>query len=87
MGARNSDMDEAQRVKEIKIHYRYFRKVVAYPKGAVVHHGDCDFYSSAQICTCGLLKDLSILGAKTASKLYEKFEEDIYFHEQSLKGL
>ena len=79
-------MDEKKRVKELKIHYRYFRKVTAYPEGAIVHHGDCDFYSSSQVCTCGLLKDLNALG-KSAKKLYENFEEDYYFHVKSLEGM
>ena len=36
---------------------RYFRQVIAFPDGAVVHDGDCHVFSW-KICTCGLLHSL-----------------------------
>ncbi len=42
------------------IHTRYFRKVMAHPVGAIVHDGDCNFFSR-DICTCGLLHELTWL--------------------------
>ena len=36
---------------------RYFRDVMAFPEGAVVHDGDCRVFSYG-VCTCGLLHTL-----------------------------
>lgn len=61
---------QIQRIKD-----RYFRKVIAYPKGAIVHYGDCSIYS-IQICNCGLLADLNWLPDGLAVQLYPNFWKD-----------
>jgi hypothetical protein len=44
---------------------RYFRKTIGYPKGILVHFGDCAIYS-CYVCDCGLVRDLkSILCSMT----------------------
>lgn len=50
---------------------RYFRSVIAYPEGAVVHYADCGIYSM-NICTCGLLKDL-VIDTENVESIYPKF--------------
>jgi hypothetical protein len=58
---------------EKRIKQRYFRKVMAYPEGAIVHHGDCMFFSEKKICTCGLHHDLSPLNEEITQRLYPDF--------------
>lgn len=53
-----------------KIHSRYFRKVMGHPDGAIVHHGDCQFFN-IKICTCGLLHDLNVI--PDVESLYPSF--------------
>jgi hypothetical protein len=65
------------RIPEL-IRKRYFRKVIAYPKGAVVHHGDCMVYS-IHICTCGLLADLgwsTVPGKIEPEKIYPDYYKE-----------
>lgn len=64
--------DEAQ-IAALK--ERYFRKVIAYPEGAIVHFGDCWYYA-CQICSCGLHADLEWLPDDAAEKLYPKFMDE-----------
>jgi len=45
------------RPRAAAIHARYFRSVIAFPDGAIVHHASCTTHR-CQICTCGLLHDL-----------------------------
>ena len=52
------------------IHSRYFRKVIAYPEGAIVHHGDCWVFSTG-VCTCGLLHDLLVI--PKPERLYPRY--------------
>jgi len=55
---------------------RYFRKVIAHPDGAILHHGDCLIFTY-KICSCGLLHDLSALETEEIKELYPKyFDED-----------
>ena len=65
----------------------YFRKVMAYPEGAVVHYGDCMSFNSG-ICDCGLLRTLSSM--EDPDKWYPNFSNEIGFHlrkiEQAGKG-
>jgi len=76
--------DEKVRVAILRINNRYFRKVMAHPDGAIVHFGDCKFYSTSGVCTCGLIHDLMYLGRDIAKSIYEKYDEDLYFHERNL---
>ena len=66
-------------------HQRYFRKVVAYPEGAIVHHGDCSFFN-IDICTCGLLHDLRWYAGKhwdEIEKAYPNFSLESGRHESA----
>ena len=56
------------------IYDRYFRKVIKFPDGAVVHHGDCYWYSH-KLCTCGLLHDLASL-SEGIEGIYPNFGEE-----------
>jgi len=56
---------------------RYFRKVIAYPEGAVVHHGDCSIFPS-EICDCGLLRTL--MPIENSEKWYPKCWDEIVSH-------
>lgn len=72
-------MSSEERVKK-----RYFRKVMAHPDGAIVHHGDC-YYWDRHICTCGLLHDL--MPMSEPEKIYSKFWEESGKHEMRLTQL
>ena len=52
------------------IHDRYFRKIIAHPAGAIVHDGDCNFFSRS-VCTCGLLHELCWLSEPV--KVFEEY--------------
>ena len=56
-----------------KIGERYFRRVIAHPQGAIVHHGDCFIYSETHLCTCGLHHDLIILPDNIIEEIYPEF--------------
>lgn len=57
----------------------YFRKTIAHPDGAMVHHGDCIFHTH-KICGCGLLH--ALLPLPNAREIYARFDED--YNAQSL---
>lgn len=57
-----------------RIKERYKRVVIAYPEGAIVHHGDCGIYDAElHICTCGLHHDLLPLPSEDIKELYPEF--------------
>ncbi len=66
-----------------RIKNRYFRKVIAYPDGAVVHYGDCRIFGNNGICTCGLLLDL--IPTKDPESIYPKFWEEWYKQENAFE--
>ena len=59
-----------------KLKERYFRKVIAHPKGAIVHHADCLIYTEKHICTCGLHHDLIALPPNVIEEVYPKFWDE-----------
>ncbi len=59
-----------------RIKARYFRKVMAFPEGGVVHFGDCMFYTPGCVCNCGLHIDLMPLLDKEIKELYSKYWEE-----------
>lgn len=59
--------------RETLLLQRYFRKTQAHPEGAVVHHGDCDFFS-IKVCTCGLHHDLMVLDPAKQTEHYPLFD-------------
>ena len=63
-------MSKIEKIKE-----RYFRKVIAHPEGAIVHHGDCMIYGLKGVCTRGLLHDLAPLSNPEA--VYPQYWSDI----------
>lgn len=65
---------------ETRIHQRYFRKVMAHPEGAIVHHGDCEFFS-VFMCSCGLLADLRADVPERASELFPAFASQLADHD------
>ena len=66
-----------------RIYDRYFRQVIKNPDGAIVHFGDCDFYST-KVCTCGLFRDLLPLG-EDQEEIYPNFWEEYGVHEEILR--
>lgn len=62
---------------EQRIRDRFFRRVIAHPRGAIVHHGDCHIYSFIRVCTCGLHHDLLPLDDELRKTLYPKFWEEM----------
>jgi len=68
---------------------RFARKVIASPdKPIVVHEGDCFIFSTAEICTCGLIHCLMRFGDDPKSdELYPKFDEDYEKHFHSIYKL
>ena len=71
--------------KKNPISNRYMRKVIKYPKGAIVHFGDCDVYRS-KICTCGLLMDLFALKGNQED-IYPRLWQEYQLQEEELKKL
>jgi len=69
-------------MNEAGINQRYFRKTQAHPDGAVVHHGDCDFFS-IWICTCGLLHDLMPMTPEIVDRLYPSFDKENGLYDQA----
>jgi hypothetical protein len=65
-------MTNTEKIKKIKD--RYFRKVIAHPKGSYVHFGHCKIYSRG-ICSCGLLCDLRDYNL---IELYPNYYKDRY---------
>jgi len=63
---------------------RYFRQVMAFPEGAVVHDGDCKHFSFG-ICTCGLLHQLMLMTERM--KYYSKFYDDLCEQDHVLEHL
>lgn len=61
---------------------RYFRSVIAHPKGAVVHHADCRVFGT-WICTCGLLHDL--ISTPNPDVLYAKFYSELALHQGAIE--
>ena len=55
---------------------RYFRQVISYPDGAVVHFGDCKLYVPGCLCTCGLHHDLMLLSDEEIREVYPKYREE-----------
>lgn len=53
---------------------RYFRKVIAYPKGIICHFGDCSIYH-CYVCDCGLIRDLKPVLCSMAPGERKKFEK------------
>lgn len=60
-------------MNEQYIKSRFFRKVMAYPEGAIVHHAYCEIFR-VDICTCGLLHDL--LSNDNIEKLYPEYYKE-----------
>ena len=71
---------------EARIRQRYFRKVSAPPEGAVVHHGDCDFFS-VSICTCGLLADLRAESLPSVEEIFSEYYAQLAAHDATRNGL
>ncbi len=71
---------------ETKILHRYFRRTKAHPEGAVVHHGDCDFFN-IKICTCGLHHDLKAASPELVSDRYPLLEEELSDYEKARESL
>lgn len=60
-----------------RLRYRYFRKTIAHPEGAYVHHGDCQLGScDLNICTCGLHHDLLVMNDDDIKAIYPQFYEE-----------
>lgn len=78
-------MTRFDRIKK-EVERRYKRKVIAHPKGAVVHDGDCEIYRIG-ICTCGLIHMLLILDTEQEKKIYPKFMEDYVDHMNNIDDL
>lgn len=60
---------------------RYFRPVIAFPDGHLVHHGDCSIHRAIEIygtaaCTCGFLHDLNIVVGSIITKLHPAYYEE-----------
>lgn len=72
--------------RETLLLQRYFRKTIAHPEGAVVHHGDCDFFS-IKICGCGLHHDLKALDAVLQAQHYPLFDLEQAEYEEVRAGL
>ncbi len=54
------------------------------------HYGDCDIYSIAGICTCGLIKDVELLddpGEAFLSSLETMYRVQLIKHKESLQLL
>jgi len=75
-------LDEMKRVTA-----PWFRKVIAYPNGGVVHYGDCSIYSLSRVCDCGLIKTLQWYISHKPERIYPKFWEDYQMHSQGLYKL
>lgn len=67
-----------------KIYLRYYRPVKAHPDGAIVHHGDCEYYR-VKICTCGLLHDLRVHG--DGQKIYPFFDEQVAEQDKAVEKI
>lgn len=63
---------------------RYWRRVIEFPNGTVVHHGDCRVFG-AKVCTCGLLHDLLTL--ERPDGIYPSFSKEIQEHDLALESL
>lgn len=72
--------------RETLLLQRYFRKTPAHPEGSVVHHGDCDFFS-IRICTCGLHRDLMVLGPERHVEHYPLFDVELAEYERVRESL
>ena len=63
--------------------HHWYRSVIAFPDGALVHDGDCRIYdSSLHLCTCGLLHALTRID-DVAMEVYPKFEGEMVLHESA----
>lgn len=67
---------------EVRVRQGYFRKTAAHPDGQVVHHGDCDFFTTIRHCSCGLLHLLRPY-AERAEELYPDFWQDLAVHDKA----
>lgn len=65
---------------------RYYRKTRAYPKGHVVHHGDCDFFN-VKVCNCGLLHFLIACKPSTIDRYYPLFSLEQSDYEMAIEKL
>lgn len=55
----------------------YTRKVMAHPKGKVVHDADCGIYNAELgICTCGLHHCLMASSSEVIDELYPEYREE-----------
>ena len=72
---------------EPQIIHRYFRKTIAHTEGAVLHHGDCDYFS-IKVCTCGLHADLrTISSAEVVERLYPALFSELAEYEKVRQGI
>lgn len=55
------------------------------PKGAICHSGDCEIFSVAGICTCGLLHTLET--QLNAEAIYPNFRREYLGHAEALQAL
>lgn len=69
---------------ETRLLSRYFRKTKAHPEGSVNHHGDCNFFTDARICTCGLLHDLRPISPELIDRHYPLFYIELTDHDDGL---
>ncbi len=67
--------------------HHWYRPVIAYPEGALVHDGDCDVYTPGAICTCGLLHALRRLSDTETQQWYPTWDKDIMGHLCALNAL
>jgi hypothetical protein len=81
---REAEYDKAQRDSILA---RYHRPVIAYPDGAVVHHGDCQIFDTWGVCTCGLIHDLMWCHFNVAEEIYPDYGKDRVKHEYSMYEL
>jgi hypothetical protein len=63
---------------------QFFRKVIAHPKGAIVHHGDCSIHR-VNVCDCGLLHNLRPLSFP--EKFYESYWDEVCQHDTILENI
>lgn len=64
----------------------FFRPTSTRPAGAIVHDGDCAFFSYS-ICDCGLLHEMRCQPEDIITELYPEFAEEDSDHQWTLGWL
>lgn len=66
---------------KLQLKQRYWRKTI--DGEGLRHHGDCQFFD-IQICTCGLLHDIS---GYPNEDPYEEFEIQLIQHDENIEAI